>query len=129
MQLARTFTLVDLLGWHKVVDLPALAQRAILAGYIDVQCRPRPYCYIAKVRRQATHACVHLLCTRVQHGSLVIWAAHDELGMERVRWAMRAWQVLTEADKALARDLGLGRLVRVCWPCAGYSRHPMRPDM
>ena len=70
--ISRTFTLVELLGWYKVKHLPALVKRAILAGYIDEQCRPRPYCYIAKVRGQATHACVHLFRTRVQHGSLVI---------------------------------------------------------
>ena len=46
--MARTFTLVDLLKWYKVVYLPALVKRAILAGYIDIRCRPRPCCYIIR---------------------------------------------------------------------------------
>ena len=57
----------------------------------------------------------------------MIWAAQDERGVERLRWGMMAWLVLTEEDKALARDLGLGRLVG--WPCVGYSRHSMPPDI
>ena len=44
----RIITPVELLGRYKVKDRPTLAKRAILAGYINIQCRPRPYCYIAK---------------------------------------------------------------------------------
>ena len=52
----------------------------------------------------------------------MIWAAQDELGVEHLQWGMMAGLVLTEEDKALARDLGLEPMVQVSWPCPGCSR-------
>ena len=112
---------MGLLEWYKVAGLDDLAKRAILVGCVNIQCHQRLWCDVAKGRGQAAPACA-FLCTLVQHGSPVC-AAQDARGVELVRCALRAWKVLTEADMALARDLGLDCLVQVGWPCPGCSCH------
>ena len=44
------FTIEELLQWHKVKNLHWLYKRAIVAGIVDILCRPRPNCWIVKVR-------------------------------------------------------------------------------
>ena len=40
------FTILKLLRWPKVKHLHVLYKRAIVAGIIDILCRPRPNCCI-----------------------------------------------------------------------------------